>query len=290
MSRTTQPRRIGRSLQRLSLGLLLWLTATHLIVVVGAQEEAAAAADTAAPAEEASVVWDDLIQDATEENTVVMGTTDDDEDEITVEDYLATLSVEELQAICWDRGFDIEEQASSSTGSGLVYEDFLEAARRCLSLEEEMNAVLNEHPELAAEIEKEIERLRDTKSRLEEERATMLAEKALLEQQLQQAGVNFENFKDQVDPSSLRAPTDPADMSITQLLRESLSQLYDRVAQDVKFVVRVTEPVWRTVGQGMEVVWRYMKPTVLQAYTEVRKRVEQVLPSAGEAEAPTAEE
>jgi hypothetical protein len=257
-----------------------------------AQEDGAAAA-TGNPTEEAPVVWDDLIQDAddTDDMTTdtVMGYLEEEEqEEITVDDYLATLSVEELQAICGDRGFAIEEDQASV--DGLTYEDYLEAARRCLTLEEEMNAVLTEHPALAAEIEQEIERLQDTKARLEEERTSMLAEKALLEEQLQQAGVDFENLKQQVrDPSSLRAPTDPADMSATQLLRESLHQLYDRVAQDATYVVRVTEPVWRTAGQGMEVVWRYMKPTVLQAYTEVRKRVEQVLPPR-EAEAPPVEE
>eukprot|EP00977_Amphora_coffeiformis_P002162 scaffold425_cov175-Amphora_coffeaeformis.AAC.21 len=220
------------------------------------------------------------------EDGVLLDNADDfemTEDEgITVEDYLSRLSIDELHKICLDRGFDVEEG-----GEPLTRDEYVEAARRCLSLEDEMNAILNEHPELAAEIEKEIERLRVQKERLEEERDAMLKEKELLEAQLEQAGVDLENFKAQINASV--APKDPADMSFPELLLESFRQLFERVKQDFKFVAKVTRPVWENAWEAGKAgwrhskpavmkAWRYSKPFVMQAYAEVRKRVDQFLP------------
>lgn len=204
-------------------------------------------------------------------------------EEIAVDDYLSRLSTEDLQKICLDRGFEVE------TGdTPLTRDDYVEAARRCLSLEDEMNAILNEHPELAAEVEKEIERLQSQKALLEEERDAMLKEKELLETQLEQAGVDLENFKAQNNASVARR--DPADMSFPELLLESFRQLFERVKQDLKFVVKVTQPVWENAWKAGKVgwqhskpavmkAWRYSKPVIMQAYAELRKRIDQILPS-----------
>ena len=206
-----------------------------------------------------------------------------EQEDITVEDYLSRLSTEELHKICLDRGFEVEETG----GTPLTRDDYVEAARRCLSLEDEMNAILNEHPELAAEIEKEIERLKFQKSRLEEERDAMLQEKELLEAQLEQAGVDLENFKAQVNAPVARK--DPADMSFPELLIESFRQLFERVKADFKVVAKVTQPVWENAWKAGKVgwrhskpavmkAWRYSKPFVMQAYGAVRKRIDQFIP------------
>lgn len=248
---------------------LLWVVALMLSVAmpVVAQEEATVSGASAADNADASVDDSDNLEMV--------------EEEIEIEDYLATLSTEELEKICLDRGFELEE-----TGEPLSHGDYVEAARRCLTLEEEMNAILNQHPELAAEIEKEIQRLQDQKVRLEEERAEMLAEKELLEAQLQQAGVDLENFRAQASAVSKK---DPSEMSFPELLLESFRQLYERVKQDFLLVAKVTKPAWSGAKQAAEMGWRYSKPTVMQAwryskpmvlqlYSEVRKRVHQVLP------------
>ena len=191
-----------------------------------------------------------------------------------MDDYLSTLSRAELRNICLERGFDVEESEP------LSHADYVEAARRCLSLEEEMNAILAQHPELAAEIEKEILRLQQHKDRLEQERAALWQEKELLEAQLEQAGVDLAKFQQQTTPVA----KDPADMSFPELLVESVRQLVDRVKQDFMLIAKVTQPVWKTAQKGLEMGWRYSKPAVLQAwryakptlrqaYVEVRKRI-----------------
>ena len=188
---------------------------------------------------------------STEEDGALLDNADDfeilEEEGITVEDYLSRLGIDELHKICLDRGLDVEEGSVP-----LTRDDYVEAARRCLSLEDEMNAILNEHPELAAEIEKEIERLQTQKARLEEERDAMLKEKELLEAQLEQAGVDLENFKAQGNASV--APKDPANMSFPELLLESFRQLFERVKQDFKFVAKVTQPVWENARDRKSVV------------------------------------
>lgn len=102
-------------------------------------------------------------------------------EDIHVEDYLESLSLSELDEICQHRGFAVE---------GSTREDYINAARRCLSLENEMNAILAANPELAAELEKEIERMKAEKERLEAERHDLLELISDLQEQLAESGVN----------------------------------------------------------------------------------------------------
>lgn len=239
-------------------------------------EEAEAAAD--AGADETALVDDETLAD---DDLVVIDLDEEvhEEEEIAVDDYLATLSVDELKKICWDRGFDVEEE-----GGALTHGDYVEAARRCLSLEDEMNAILNEHPELAAELEKEIQRLQQHKVRLEQEQEDMLKEKALLEAQLEQAGVDLDNFRAKYEHGSGAFPAaggkDLSEMSFPELFVETMRQLYDRVKQDVVFVVKVTRPAWEKAREVLQFGWRYSKPFVMQAYAEVQKRTKRFLAGA----------
>jgi hypothetical protein len=61
------------------------------------------------------------------------------------EDTLKTMSEEELEMICRVRGFEImRDEIDPSTGlpHELSHDDYVEAARRCLSIEEEMYVVV----------------------------------------------------------------------------------------------------------------------------------------------------
>lgn len=64
---------------------------------------------------------------------------------IVVEDYLESLSIEDLKQICMDRGMEIRPDTATTKA------DYVEGARRCLSLEDEMNAILAANPELVSE-------------------------------------------------------------------------------------------------------------------------------------------
>ena len=239
-------------------------------------------------AQEATTVDADALLEDDDDGDFEVLEEQEQEETIQVDDYLSTLSTTELQKICLERGFDIEQESHDKP---LTHADYVDAARRCLSLEQEMNAILMQHPELAAEIEKEITRLQQQKDRLEQERAALWAEKELLEAQLEQAGVDLLQFQQQQQQQAVvaAAPKDPADMNFPELLVESLRQLFHRVQQDFLFVAKVTQPVWKATQRALDIgwryskpavmqAWRYAKPTLLQAYAEVRKRVQQVLP------------
>mmetsp|Transcript_101944 Transcript_101944/g.294975 ORF Transcript_101944/g.294975 Transcript_101944/m.294975 type:complete len:299 (-) Transcript_101944:55-951(-) len=78
------------------------------------------------------------------------------------DDDLNAMSDEELEQICIVRGFEIlRDEIDPSTGLPyeLNHDNFVEAARRCLEIEQEMNDLLAEYPELAAEVEEEIKKL-----------------------------------------------------------------------------------------------------------------------------------
>lgn len=63
------------------------------------------------------------------------------------EDTLQAMSEEELEKICVTRGFEImRDEVDPSTGlpHELSHEDFVEAARRCLTIEREMYVLANQ--------------------------------------------------------------------------------------------------------------------------------------------------
>ena len=191
-----------------------------------------------------------------------------DDTEIVVDDYLASLSNHELERICHDRGF---EMAPRADGSPLLREDYLRAAQHCLSLEDEISAVLAENPELAAELEVEVERMKQEKERLVRERDGMLAEMQVLQEQLEQAGMDLKNYDHLKDDAAARP--DPASMTAEQVLKESLVQLYERVRRDLGFVTSILRRVLRPVLGALKLVWRYTKPIGLELYKKGLKKL-----------------
>lgn len=89
---------------------------------------------------------------------------------------LASLTNEELEEICTSRGFQVVKEKDEETGEFKKYshEDYINAAKQCLDMEAEMEAILNENPELIKEIEAEAERMRQENERLENEIKNMI--------------------------------------------------------------------------------------------------------------------
>ena len=187
----------------------------------------------------------------------------------TVHGYLEQLSDEELEKICVDRGLALNGDKDT-----LTREDYLEAAKQCISLEDDINALLNENPDLAAELDQEIERMKASKERLEKEREEILAEKALLEEQLQQAGVDLEEFRR--NSTNISAGSMEPPQTALEVLQESFVLLYKRVRQDVEFVGRVLKPILEPAGAGVKLVWRYTKPTLEGVLVKVSAEVKRL--------------
>ncbi|KAL7559084.1 hypothetical protein ACA910_017500 [Epithemia clementina (nom. ined.)] len=224
---------------------------------------------------------DGLLDDAPE------STSRETPESIKVEDYLETLDNAALRSICEDRGFDIIPRKD---GLPLERSDYLEAARRCLSLEDEMNAILAQNPDLAAELEAEIARMHQHKERLEGERDQLLAEKARLEQQLEQAGVDLleavtqqqQQRQEQTNQNTGSAPgavtkkVPVEEMTFKDVMIESFSQLYDRVRLDVEFAWKFLGPVVRPLKGAVQLLWRYCRSHVKAFWEELLKRFKQI--------------
>jgi hypothetical protein len=196
---------------------------------------------------------------------------------VEVEDYLETLGTSELRSICIDRGFGIIPRKD---GLPLQRSDYVEAARRCLSLEEEMNAILAKNPELAAELEAEIARMQQHKERLEGERENLLAEKALLEEQLEKAGVDLLAVSREAAAANVSTKKAPEDMTFKEVMIDTFTQLYERVRGDMQFVWKVAGPVLKPVGGALRLAWRYARPHVTAVWEEVLKRAKQIYATA----------
>ena len=194
-------------------------------------------------------------------------------------EYLNRLSDTELRQICTDRGFDIVSSNGTEEAVFVARQDLLESARRCLTLESEMAAVLAEHPELAAELDKEIERMRKQKELLEKEREEMLVQKALLERQLQDAGIDIGPSTTATRPESTVAKK-PQSTGVPDtlegVLKESFRELYERVMQDVRLVQKLLSPVTRQLDRIWQVVWKYAKPVLGEFYSKARGQYEEL--------------
>lgn len=193
--------------------------------------------------------------------------------QIKVDDHLATLSNEELEVICLDRGFEIE---SSSKDGKPTRQDYLDAARRCLNLEKEMDAILAEHPELAAELDKEVERMRAMKEALEKEREEMMALKAKLEKQLEQA-TGDNGGSTTALTAKHKAQHNPGDMSFQEVLIYTFTELVERVRADIRFLGKVLEPVLTPLRHYGQIAWRHAKPYVIKLWKELVKKLKEIV-------------
>jgi hypothetical protein len=206
-------------------------------------------------------------------------TNNSDQEKVVVADYFESLSVSELQEICRKCGFDIVPDDTS-----LSHADYVSAARKCVQLEEEVNAVLAQHPELAAELDAEIERMLKKKTKLEEERRQLLAEKEALERQLKALSspqdqshvvgdlnttppepivcVSGENIEDsstinEAETNVLaEATATEGENAISgayypdtfpDIFIISLQELYGRVRRDIRIVMSLLRPIYRAV-------------------------------------------
>jgi len=85
---------------------------------------------------------------------------------------LESLSDEELEAICTERGFElVKEKNADGDEISYTHEDYMDAASQCLAIEAEMEKVLKEHPEILDELKEEAEKIRAEKDKLEAELA-----------------------------------------------------------------------------------------------------------------------
>jgi hypothetical protein len=207
-------------------------------------------------------------------------------------DYLDHLSTAALEKICLDRGFAVARQQNDTTtvaAPPLTRQDYLQAARRCLTLEDEINLILAEHPELAAELESEVERMRQQKERLEAERNELQAELRLLQSQLESAGVDIGNISAssfaKMDKTTSLKDMDPNNMTFEQVMRYTLTELFERVQGDVKFVWSLIRPVvapliptvqklYTSYGQPLaQRACKLMQQVVHMGVAEVKKRI-----------------
>jgi len=192
-------------------------------------------------------------------------------DDIVVEDnaYLEAMSDDQLIGICQERGFGIAEDEGD-----LTHADFVEAARRCLSMEDEMNAIMAENPDLAAELEAEVLRMKAAKERLEVERNQLLAEKAILEKQLQEAGVDMLAGSGTNATNTGLSQEHPEQLSFEEVMRISLIELFQRVAQDFRFIASALAPILKPAIGGVKMVWRYTRPVLDPFLEQARQKLD----------------
>lgn len=184
------------------------------------------------------------------------------DESVQIKSNLDTMTDDELVAICQEHGVDIP--VVGKLGSNPTHEDLVNAAKKCLSLEDEVNAILAEDPDLSADLESEIERMKVEKERLEKEREAILAEKAELEEKLRRSGITIP-----ADVGVATKPvlsdanaTDAVVQSVDQVLRESFVLLFDRVGKDMRLVGQTLRVVLKPLGSGIEFIWKYTAPTI----------------------------
>eukprot|EP00978_Attheya_sp_CCMP212_P043563 scaffold286601_cov59-Attheya_sp.AAC.3 len=126
---------------------------------------------------------------------------------------LHELSDGDLENICTSRGFQLVREVDDATGELYVYshEDFIDAARQCLQMEDEMEQLLREHPELIDEVKAEAQRMEAENERLKDEVAKA--------QELEKN--NSENEKEDGDQVEEKEVTDEVDQNTMEASAEA---------------------------------------------------------------------
>eukprot|EP00548_Thalassiothrix_antarctica_P019629 CAMPEP_0194193906 /NCGR_PEP_ID=MMETSP0154-20130528/75290_1 /TAXON_ID=1049557 /ORGANISM="Thalassiothrix antarctica, Strain L6-D1" /LENGTH=395 /DNA_ID=CAMNT_0038918283 /DNA_START=105 /DNA_END=1292 /DNA_ORIENTATION=+ len=97
--------------------------------------------------------------------------------------HLYDMSDTELEGICTNLGFQLLDNTDPDTGESIpkTHDTYIEAAKQCLTVQEQMEEMLDEHPEIREEYERELEEL-IASEKTEQDR--LLNEKEQLENEL----------------------------------------------------------------------------------------------------------
>ena len=95
--------------------------------------------------------------------------------QLTTEEHLLTLTNQQLEDICTERGFYLEPEEGFSVDD-YSHEEYVDAALQCLALEAEIEAAIAENPEILEELKREAERMKEENEKLEAEVMRLLKE------------------------------------------------------------------------------------------------------------------
>ena len=192
---------------------------------------------------------------------------------IQVQSNLQSMTDEELIAICTERGYEITMEDLDSNSNNVIrmtHDDYVNAATQCLSMDTIVNQMIADDPDSAADIEREVERIRLEKETLQTEQETILQEISTLEEELRQSGIDPTSIQDTAAVPTILATTTKTshknltDLTVDEVLYESFVQLFDRVGNDIQVVAKmvhwiIVQPTWTS----MSLIWRYVSPTIL---------------------------
>mmetsp|Transcript_1420 Transcript_1420/g.3264 ORF Transcript_1420/g.3264 Transcript_1420/m.3264 type:complete len:285 (-) Transcript_1420:42-896(-) len=213
---------------------------------------------------------------------------------------LESMTEAELESICVQRGFQLVNENSDE----LTKQDYIEAAQRCLAIEQEMNELLTQYPELAEELEEEIKRM-------EKENTEKQADVERLQNEIGndstsdpgtafvRPGKSVEEEDDQIIPDEatgdFKAPDDSfessstmdldddtlseeetdavetiesptkEDLTLTHIAVESLRVLIKNAKDDVRRIINLTLPVLQPIFDAGDIAWRQMKDLFVKA-------------------------
>jgi hypothetical protein len=223
-----------------------------------------------------------------------------DNSTIHVESNLKSMSNEELIAICTERGYEIsveddDDSNNDSNASVLTHDDYVNAAMQCLSLDKVVNQMIADDPDIAADMDYEVERIRHEKEKLQQEQESILQEISSLEEELRASGIdptsiavggNTTGTTSTGNSSTITTTTTTSpstkvtssvesasftkinmtDMTVDEVLRESFVQLFDRVGKDIQFVARIVQHMLvQPTVTSLSLIWRYTSPTLNEA-------------------------
>jgi len=97
------------------------------------------------------------------------------EQQITTEEYLHTLTNQQLEDICTERGFYLEPEEGFSA-EDYSHEEYVDAAMQCLALEAEIEAAIAKNPEILEELKREADKMKEENAKLEAEVMRLLKE------------------------------------------------------------------------------------------------------------------
>ena len=182
---------------------------------------------------------------------------------------LEAMSSSELERICLERGFEVidvdDGNNSSANGSELTHDDYLDAARRCLGIEKELNELLDQYPDLAKEFEEEFQLMQQQQDELQEQIKTTAAAKTQINEKgtsttdncddtgssspesLGSSVTEGENVDQQHKKDSSSDDRDeesaPVDLSVQSIIKEVIATFKNDIKKLIDILYVVFKPV-----------------------------------------------
>ncbi|KAL9178997.1 hypothetical protein ACHAXT_011970 [Thalassiosira profunda] len=171
---------------------------------------------------------------------------------------LENMSDAELEEICTSRGFELVREVDEATGQPIAHthQDYVDAASECLQIEADLEEILQTHPEILEDVQRESERMMQQNERIMEQLRKQNATTDHPEDNITTTVEKGGSDAAEPDPAQKTegAVTESPNNTLTYDFREITKEVIAQMKADVAKVVHLILP--RKRRERLQLLWR----------------------------------